>query len=191
MRYSGLNRRAVWSIITDIKNALENKMTSDIIIREMTARDWDDVKRIYEQALPDASATFQTQCAPYPEWDEKHCDTCRFVAERDGNVIGWCALSPTSPMPIYSGVVEVSIYIDRDFSGLGIGTSLLSRVCEESEKNGYWCIYSSIFPENYGSIRIHEKCGFRKIGYREKIAKDRFGVWRDTVLYERRSKIVF
>jgi phosphinothricin acetyltransferase len=59
----------------------------------------------------------------------------------------------------------------------------------ESEKNGLWTLQAGIFPENTASVQLHEKCGFRVIGTREKIGKmgDR---WRDTVLLERRSKTV-
>jgi len=62
-------------------------------------------------------------------------------------------------------------------------------VIEDSEKNGFWTLQSGIFPENTASIRLHEKAGFRMIGYREKIARQR-GVWKDNVLMERRSKVV-
>jgi len=43
--------------------------------------------------------------------------------------------------------------------------------------------------ENIASIKLHKKCGFRIIGYGEKIGK-RDGVWRDNIIMERRSKIV-
>lgn len=59
----------------------------------------------------------------------------------------------------------------------------------ESERAGIWTLYASIFPENTASIRLHVTAGFRDIGYRERIAQ-RDGKWRNTVLFERRSKIV-
>jgi len=65
----------------------------------------------------------------------------------------------------------------------------LEQLVKESEKNGIWTLLSSIFPENLSSIRIHEKNGFRTIGVRHKIAQLN-GVWRDTLLMERRSTIV-
>ena len=80
----------------------------------------------------------------------------------------------------------VSIYIDNKYQGSGIGTKLLKKLCNESEKRGYWCLYVAIFSINRPSIELHKKCGFREIGYRERIAKDRFGKWQNTVLMERR-----
>lgn len=71
--------------------------------------------------------------------------------------------------------------------GKGVGSLLMDAVVKSSENNGIWTLYSSLFPENEASVKLHLKYGFRKIGYREKIAELE-GVWRDTVLYERRSK---
>jgi phosphinothricin acetyltransferase len=66
---------------------------------------------------------------------------------------------------------------------------LLQEVIASSEKNGIWTLYSSTFPENKESLKLQESCGFRKVGLREKIAMHH-GVWRDTILSERRSKVV-
>ena len=70
---------------------------------------------------------------------------------------------------------------------MGIGSALMSHLIDKSEEAGIWTLYSSIFPENIASIRLHRKHGFREIGYREKIGQID-GVWRNTVLFERRSK---
>ena len=58
-----------------------------------------------------------------------------------------------------------------------------------SEESGAWTLQASIFPENAASIAIHESCGFREVGYRERISTFH-GRWRDTVITERRSKVV-
>ncbi|MFT5916662.1 MAG: L-amino acid N-acyltransferase YncA [Bacteroidia bacterium] len=108
------------------------------------------------------------------------------VAEIDTIIVGWFALSPVSSRCVYGGVAEVSVYVANDFSGQQIGTKLLEKLIEESEKNGIWTLQAGIFPENKGSLKIHTKLGFREIGYREKIGK-MDGVWRDTILLERRS----
>ncbi|MGY0039379.1 N-acetyltransferase family protein [Pedobacter sp. NJ-S-72] len=80
------------------------------------------------------------------------------------------------------------MYIHENFRGQGIGKSLLQKLVIETEKENIWTLQAGIFPENLSSIALHEKLGFRQVGYREKIGK-MDGVWRDTVLLERRSKI--
>ena len=104
-------------------------------------------------------------------------------------VVGWVALSPTSARECYKGVCQLSIYVDPDFGGNGIGKLLMEAVVRSSEENGIWSLYSSTLPENKLSIALQKKFGFREIGYRERIARLN-GVWRNTILLERRSKIV-
>ena len=159
------------------------------MIREMTANDWNRVAEIYEQGLTRGISTFNTECPTYEEWDNGHKKDCRYVYVSNEKVVGWTAISPTSGRCVYKGSVEVSIYIDENYQGKGIGTELLKFLCEETEKAGYWSLYSAIFSINKASIALHKKCGFREIGYREIIAKDRFGVWLNTTLMERSNDI--
>lgn len=160
-----------------------------MIIREMMDSDWEAVRNIYEQALLEGKSTFQTVSPDYEQWNNGHLKDCRYVAELDGMIVGWAAISATSAREVYKGVVEVSIYIVKEARGQGVGSSLMERLCQESESKGYWCLYAAIFAINKASIQLHQKFGFREIGYREKIAKDRFGEWQDTILLERRNAI--
>ena len=163
---------------------------SSSLIRAMQTADWEAVSRIYQAGMDTNLATFQTTCPPWEDWDNSHVGKCRLVAETDSAVIGWAALSPVSKRQVYAGVAEVSIYIDTSAQKSGVGTKLLQVLCREAEKEGFWTLQSGILPENQASIRLHEKCGFRLVGYREKIGKDRYGAWRDSVLMELRNSIV-
>ena len=157
------------------------------MIRSMTRDDWERVAEIYKQGLEGGTATFNTQCPSFEEWDNGHTKECRLVDEEDGKVVGWVAVSPTSSRCVYKGCVEMSIYVDKDYRGHGVGTSLVKELLIQSQKAGYWSIYSAIFSINRASIALHKKCGFREIGYRERIAKDRFGEWQNTTLMEYRA----
>lgn len=160
-------------------------------IREMEAEDWPDVSRIYREGIGTGVATFQQECPSWEEWDRAHLRVCRLVTDRDGAVAGWAALSSVSSRCVYAGVAEVSVYIGKNARRKGAGERLLSALVRLSEENGFWTLQSGIFRENEASIRLHEKCGFRKVGVREKIGRGRDGNWRDTVLMERRSKLEF
>jgi L-amino acid N-acyltransferase YncA len=150
---------------------------------------WPFVKAIYEAGLATGNASFQTGAPSWEEWDNAHLKHSRLIVIVDNQVAGWAALTPVSGRCVYAGVAEVSVYVAPVSRGLGIGEDLLQTLIEESEKNGLWTLQAGIFPENIPSIRIHEKTGFRKVGFREKIGQMN-GIWRDTVLLERRSKIV-
>jgi L-amino acid N-acyltransferase YncA len=158
-------------------------------IRNLLPSDWEAVKSIYEKGIATGNATFQTSAPSWEEWDSSHLGTCRIVAQQNGKVMGWAALAPVSSRCVYAGVAEVSVYVDPELTGKGIGLALLEELVTQSEAEGIWTLQAGIFPENIGSLRIHEKAGFRKLGVREKIGKQN-GVWRDTVLLERRSKTI-
>lgn len=160
------------------------------LIREMKESDWKRVGEIYSEALEEGISTFNRECPSYEDWNASHLKDCRFVIEADGDVQGWCVLSPTSSRDSYKGVAEVSIYIDKKFRDRGLGTELLNNLCRVSEEKGYWCIYAAVLAVNPASIALHKKCCFREVGYRERIAKDRFGNWQNTIIFEKRSSVI-
>ena len=155
----------------------------------MTASDWEQVRAIYVEGLREGNSTFETQAPSWEAWDEAHLKSPRLVMRADDKVLGWAALSAVSRRSVYSGVAELTIYVTESERGKGIGRALLEQLIEESEQAGIWTLQASIFPENVASIELHLKCGFREVGRRESIAKLN-GVWRDTILFERRSKRV-
>jgi phosphinothricin acetyltransferase len=156
----------------------------------MTEHDWRAVRAIYESGIATGHATFQTEAPSWENWDRTHLSSCRLVARDDSrNVIGWAALSPVSARPVYAGVAEVSVYVAEDARGMGIGRRLLEALIAASEADGRWTLQAGIFPENAASLRIHESCGFRVVGRRERIGAHH-GIWRDVLLLERRSRVV-
>ena len=160
-----------------------------VLIEEMKDESWEAVQRIYNAGIATKNATFQTEAPEWEAWDQAHRKDCRLIARIDNQVAGWAALSNVSNRCVYAGVAEVSIYIDPAFRGMGIGDQLMKQLIAESEKNGLWTLQAGIFPENKASIALHLKNGFKILGIREKIGK-LDNVWRDTVLLERRSKVV-
>lgn len=145
------------------------------MIRDMEKSDWQRVSEIYAQGLEKGVATFETACPTYDDWDKSHLQVCRYVSVESGNVVGWIALSPTSIKQAYIGSVEVSVYVDDSYQRMGIGYGLMKHIISEAPKKGIWSLYTAILSINVASIEFHKKCGFREIGYRERIAKDKFG----------------
>jgi len=158
----------------------------EVIFRPMIEADWSQVVEIYTQGINTGNATFETEIPDWDKWNSGHIQACRIVAVTEFEIIGWAALVPVSTRKVYSGVAEVSIYISNKYRGLKIGSKLLKQLIGESEKNGFWTLQAGIFPENKSSVKIHQDNGFRIVGYREKIGQMK-GIWRDTVLLERRS----
>jgi phosphinothricin acetyltransferase len=160
----------------------------EIQIRPLHFDDWERVRSIYVDGIATGHATFETRAPSWAEWDSAHLPAPRLVATSE-KVVGWAALSPVSSRAVYSGVAEVSVYAGNESRGKGVGRRLLEVLIVESEKEAIWTLQASIFPENVASMALHKSCGFREVGRRERIGSMN-GVWRDTILLERRSKLV-
>ncbi len=158
-------------------------------IDSMRTEDSAQVLAIYAEGIATGQATFETNLPEWQQWDAGHLTVCRIVARDGEKILGWAALSSVSRRQVYAGVAEVSVYIAAAARGQGVGNALMAKLIEASEANGFWTLQSAIFPENLASIKLHLKHGFRELGRRERVAK-LHGIWRDTVLLERRSQIV-
>jgi len=159
-----------------------------VTIRDLRSDDWPAVRAIYEEGIRGGDATFETETPSWDRWDAAHPEL-RLVAEREGSVLGWAALSPVSARHCYRGVGEVSVYVAEAARGAGLGRALLQELVELSERDGYWTLTAGVFPENEASIRLHRACGFHQVGVRHGLG-EADGVWRDVVLLERRSTLV-
>ena len=164
-------------------------MTSELTIAPLRPGDWERVKEIYLEGIATGNATFETTAPSWPQWDAAHLSFARLVARQDSTLIAWAALSPVSQRCVYGGVAEVSVYVSASSRRSGVGRKLLQSLIDESEQNGIWTLQAGMFPENTGSLALHQSCGFREVGRRRRIGKMN-GIWRDTILLERRSPIV-
>lgn len=158
----------------------------EVRIDPMTPEEWPEVRSIYEEGIATRNATFEAEAPSWETWDAAHIRACRVVARAGQVVIGWGALSGVSQRQCYAGVAEVSVYVRESARGRGVGRALLENLVAASEAEGIWTLQGATFPENTASLRLQASCGFRVVGCRERIAQVS-GVWRDTVLTERRS----
>lgn len=147
------------------------------------------VAKIYAEGLETKIATFETTVPDWEYWNASHHQFARISLQEKGKLLGWASLSPVSKRKVYNGVAEVSIYVASHARGKGVGKKLLGKLIEISEEHNIWTLQSGIFKDNEASIQLHKNCGFRVIGYREKVGK-LDGKWLDNVLLERRSKVI-
>ncbi len=173
---------------------------SGVTVRPMTADDATRVLAIYQAGLDDGQASFETSAPTWAAFDAGKLPAYRFVAVGEGTggpadsgtgdlVLGWIAVSPVSARAVYAGVVEHSVYVDHAARGRGVGRRLLDALIAATEAAGIWTIQSGVFPENAASLTLHQRAGFRIVGYRERVGRHH-GRWRDVVLIERRSPVV-
>lgn len=159
-------------------------------IDTFTEKDYLRIRTIYLEGIATGLATFETDAPIWEKWDADHLKECRLAArDESGEIAGWAALVPVSGRCVYAGVGEISVYVAEKARGKGIGKALLNALIHESEKAGLWTLQAGIFAENIASIKLHEQCGFRYVGSRERIGQLN-GVWMDTVILEWRSNKV-
>lgn len=158
-------------------------------IEPLLPEDWPAVRRIYEEGLGTDHSTLEIEVPTWEAWDAGHLPGCRLVARVGGETAGWVALNSVSPRRVYAGVAEVSVYVGEAWRGKGVGAALLSAAAAESERLGVWTLQSAVLAGNARSVALHERAGFRLVGRRERLGR-RLGVWRDVLLFERRSAVV-
>jgi L-amino acid N-acyltransferase YncA len=165
-----------------------NSEATIVRVEPMSPADWPDVRSIYEEGIATGVGTFETAAPSWEEWDAARLLHSRLVA-REKTIVGWAALAPVSKRACYAGVAEVGIYVAASARGCGIGRALLKALIESSEAQGIWTLQGATIAENQASLALQSSCGFRVIGRRERIGK-LSGIWRDTILTERRSSKV-
>jgi L-amino acid N-acyltransferase YncA len=160
--------------------------TAAVATRHLGPGDWPEVAAIYTEGIATGEATFETEVPTWEAWDASHSRRHRIVAETAGEVVGWATLSPVSERCCYAGVAECSVYVAERARGRGVGRALLQQLLADADAAGIWTVQAGIFPENRASVALHQRCGFRIVGVRERLGRLN-GVWRDVLLLERRS----
>jgi L-amino acid N-acyltransferase YncA len=137
-------------------------------IRKATLEDLDAITGIYNEAILQTVATFDTepktiekQQTWFANHDAKHPV---LVAEQDGLIVGWASLSKWSDRRGYSATVEVSVYVEKEHRGSGIGKELLKAIDQESQKVGIHTVIAQIVEGNEPSITLFKHVGFQQVG---------------------------
>jgi L-amino acid N-acyltransferase YncA/DNA-binding transcriptional ArsR family regulator len=164
-------------------------VSADVTVRTLEPGDWPTVRRIYGDGIATGLATFETTVPSRASLDAKWLPDHRWIAELDGEVVGWTALSPVSTRDCYAGVAESAIYVADGYRGRGIGKALIRQQVIAADQAGLWTLQTAIFTANRASIALHHAAGYRTVGIRERIAQLN-GTWHDTVLIERRTDTV-
>lgn len=161
-------------------------LPSDVSTRPLAEADMASVLAVYAEGLATRNATFETEPPTADQLRATWVPGLAWVAEIDGEVVGWTAVAPVSTRDCYAGVGETSVYVAASARGRGVGKRLLHTQVTEADAAGLWTLQTSIFPENRASLALHRSAGYRTLAVRSRIAQ-LDGVWRDTVLLERRS----
>lgn len=156
-------------------------------IRPAALADASSIAAIYNHAVTTTTASFDTEPQSVSRREawltgraERHP---ALVAEQDGAVIGWAALSPYSDRCAYDTTVEISVYVDPSRHRGGVGRSLMQALLAEAPARGVHVILARICTENVASIRMVEALGFTYAGTMHEVGR-KFGRWLDVGTWE-------
>ncbi|MFE5501228.1 helix-turn-helix domain-containing GNAT family N-acetyltransferase [Amycolatopsis japonica] len=153
-------------------------LSEDVVVRALRDDDRDAVRRIWGEGI----ATFEAEVL------SRETSGHRWVAEIDGEVVGWAVAVPVSERECYRGVAETSVHVAESHRGRGVGKALMHKQVTEADAAGLWTLQTSLFTDDRASIALHQSAGYRTVGIRERIVQ-RDGAWRDTVFLERRGPV--
>jgi phosphinothricin acetyltransferase len=159
----------------------------DVIIRHATEADAEAIRQIYNYEVEHETATFdlvprslQDQIA----WQNARQGAfCVYVAELNGEVVGFGALSPYKERAAYRTSVEDSVYIRRDLGRQGIGRVMLNHLLTAAADGGFHAVMARITTLSTGSISLHESVGFQMVGIEREIGR-KFNKWLDVALMQ-------
>ena len=158
-----------------------------ISIRHAEERDAEAIRSIYNYEVEHETATFDLvprSLDDQLEWQRARTGAfCVYVAEMDGEVVGFGALSPYKERAAYRTSVEDSVYVRRDLGRQGIGRAMLSHLLEAAENGGFHAVMARITTLSEGSIALHEALGFQLVGIERQIGR-KFNKWLDVALMQ-------
>jgi phosphinothricin acetyltransferase len=161
----------------------------DIRIRDASAEDLPAMLAIYNEVIANTTAIYddtpRTLDAQRAWLETKQAqDWPVLVAEVDGLLAGYGSYGPFRPWPAYLHSVENSIYVAAEQRGRGIGSKLLPAIVDSAAKRGFHTMIAGIDAANHGSLRLHEKFGFRKVAQFHEVGW-KFERWLDLVFLQR------
>lgn len=146
-----------------------------VTIRPATLDDVPAITAIYNEAVRTTTASFDCEEKTVEErrrWFEAHDDRHPIiVAEKDGEVVGWAALSPWSERDAYAETAESSFYVGADYRGQGIGRQLKEGILAAGREAGLHTVIARIAEGNQASIHLNESCGFEHIGTMKEVGR--------------------
>ena len=157
--------------------------------RTHAEHDWNEVCSIYEEGIATGNATFETEAPSWERWDTGHLPGCRLVARGQRCHLRMGGYQPRFQSARLRRCGRSQCLCGRGQSGARSRAFLLAALIAAAEQDGIWMLQAGVFPENKASLILHERCGFRQVGRRERLGQSH-GTWRDVILLERRSTVV-
>ena len=140
------------------------------------------IAAIYAHYVENTVITFDLEPPSADAWQAKWDDAQSggypwFVADSDGELLGYASASEFKARRAYRSTVETTIYLREDARGRGIGRSLYELALREAARSFHLAVAGITLP-NEASVALHERLGFTRVGVFEEVGH-KFGEFRD------------
>ncbi|MBN8874648.1 MAG: N-acetyltransferase [Rhodospirillales bacterium] len=165
-------------------------MQDGVTIRASTDEDLAAITAIYGHHVRHGTASFELDPPTLAEMTARRAAILAkgmpYLVAADGTtVLGYTYAGPYRPRPAYADTVENSIYMRHDLTGRGVGRLLLTALVTACADLGLRQMVAVVGDSaNQPSIRLHERCGFRRVGTLTAVGW-KFGRWLDSVMLQR------
>lgn len=169
------------------KGVSMNILKTDLIIKLAAPSDVPGITDIYNEAILNGTATFDTEIKTIEnrtEWLNQHQGNYPvWVAYYKDDLVAWCSLTQYSDRAAYAGTAEVSVYVHHQYRGRNLGNILVAHLVQQAKELGLHCLLARITEGNDTSIRLHQKYGFSVVGVMCQVGY-KFGRYLDVTLMQ-------
>lgn len=162
-------------------------MASPVTLRSAQIADAAAIAAIYNREVTESTSTFDLVVRSLEDQQrwlaERSGAFSAIVAERDGSVIGFAALSPYKERAAYRTTVEDSVYVDQAHTGRGIGRLLLDELVDTARRSGFHAVMARIEASGTASRALHQACGFELVGIEREVGR-KFNRWLDVAVMQ-------
>ncbi len=158
---------------------------SDSAVRPAAESDAARVAEIFNQAVEERVATFETRPATADDAKRWVAEDVVVVLEGPDGVVAWAKAGPYADAHhYYDGVREATLYVSREARGQGAGRVLLDELAEAARAADAHKLVGKIFTSNTPSIALVEGLGWRRVGVHERHGT-LDGEWKDVLVVEK------
>lgn len=159
-----------------------------VAVRNMRANDLDFVEDLYTRLAVATTASYRIDPMGIEHrraWFESQRRENRptLVAEMDGRPVGWASLGTFRDLAGYDTTAELSIWVEPEVHGRGIGRSLMAALIDRARAAGLHALVAVVDSGNAGSLAFHAAMGYVEVGRLPQVAR-KFDGWREAVLMQ-------
>jgi phosphinothricin acetyltransferase len=159
----------------------------ELLVRDATSSDAAACAAIYGHYVEHSFATFEL-VPPTVDDVRSRISGCQqghawLVAEREGEVVGFAYGTRFAERAAYRWAAEVSVYLDPEARGGGLGTALYDVLLPRLSERGLQVVTARIAQPNEASGALHARYGFEQVGLLRRIGF-KHGAWVDVAIME-------